>query len=91
MAQSRKRFEGILFILSGLIGIWIASQVHQMSQRSVRLIPPSHDERMVVSSLVEVKDSMPKLPVCVPVLPVELWNRDSTEVPNPPRWRRRFV
>ncbi len=90
MAQSRKRFSDILLVSLALIGIWIASQVHGMSQRHDNLV--LYYERMaVVSSVTEVGSSKPKLPVCVPVLPVELWNRDSTEVPNPSRWRRRFV
>jgi hypothetical protein len=90
MAKSRMRFSDILLVLSALIGIWIASQVHGMSQRHDKLV--LYYERMaLVSSVTEAGSSKQKLPVCVPMLPVELWNRDESVVPDPPRWRRRFI
>lgn len=90
MAKSRMRFSDILLVPSALIGIWIASQMHGMSQRHDKLV--LYYERMAqVSSVTEVGGSKSKLPICVPMLPVELWNRDPLDVPDPPRWRRRFI
>jgi hypothetical protein len=91
MAKSLNRFSGVLWILSALIGIWISLQIYEMSQRYDRLPQLYLGNLIPVLPASEVKHRESKLPICVPLLPVKVWNRDSTEVPNPPRWRRRFV
>lgn len=66
-------------------------QLHQMKEWHNELLQWLATEMTTASQEMEVARERQPANVCVPLLPVQLWNRNPEDVPVPPRWHRRVV
>jgi hypothetical protein len=86
-----ERFCGVLYVIATVLFIWIVYQLHQMNKRHNELVQWLATEMTTASQEMEVAHERQPANVCVPLLPVQLWNRSPEDVPIPPHWHRRMV
>ncbi len=79
------RLYGWLYVIAGVLFVSNVWQLQQMNER--------HNELMSGQSMAVTETSSRSVSakICVPLLPVHLWNRNPEDVPVPPPWRRRLV
>lgn len=86
-----ERFYGVLYVIAALLFIWNVYQLHQMNERHNKLMRWLMIETPVPRQVLEAASERVPANVCVPLLPVQLWNRSPEDVPVPPQWHRRVV
>jgi len=80
-------------ILVTLVGIlsWFAFEMREIWVRHNQSVQSRGMEWSLLVPVLAVENDDSTDSICVPLLPVHLWNRNPEDVPVPPRWHRRVV
>lgn len=90
---SSLRVQIFCLILVTLVGIpsWFAFEMQQLLARHNQSVQSRVMEWSLVVPVLAVESESSTDGICVPLLPVQLWNRNPEDVPVPPQWHRRVV
>jgi hypothetical protein len=91
LQHQRKRFRGVLYVIAAGLFIWNVWQLHQLSQGYRQFMHTLATEYLVALPKISAVSTTPPANICLPLLPVSLWNRSPEDVPIPPRWHRKVV